>query len=159
MQRRLRALIFDDDASIRQLVEGVLKRRGYEVFSYGNPGLCPLEHAHECRCGRQQLCADIVITDIDMPSVSGLDFLEEQIRKGCKIRSFAVMSGGWSEKDKKRAQRLGCAVFEKPVALSTLEAWFDKCAARADQGKDLSNWFCEGNGNCSRFAEERPQNG
>lgn len=156
MERKLRAILFDDEQGIRQLLEAVLKRRGYEVFTYRDPSLCLLQHSHDCQCEETQLCADIVITDIDMPNVSGLDFVAGQVRKGCKIRNLAIMSGGWSEVTIKRARDLGCAVFEKPVALSALADWLDKCEERMDQGKDLSNWFLQKECNRSSSAEQSP---
>ncbi|MBT7068050.1 MAG: response regulator [Verrucomicrobia bacterium] len=141
MKRRPRAILFDDEPDLVRLLELLLKREGYEVFTYTDPSLCPLQQSHGCQCGEMQLCADLMITDIDMPNVSGLDFIEGQIRKGCKIQKIAIVSGGWSEAKKKRAEDLGCAVFEKPVALSALTDWIKQCGERTDQDKDLANWF------------------
>ena len=153
MKRRWRAILFDDEENIRRLLEILLKRRGYDVLTYRDPSLCPLQHSHDCQCGKEQVCADVVITDIDMPNVSGLDFVDGQKRKGCRIENIAILSGRWSEMTMKRARDLGCAVFEKPVALSVLADWLDKCEARIDQGKDLSNWFLQEECNRSNSAE------
>jgi len=144
MTRRPRAILFDDEPDLRRLLELLLQREGYDVFAYPDPSLCPLQHSHDCQCGEGQLCADLVITDIDMPSVSGLDFIESQARKGCKIPDIAVMSGGWSESRAERARKLGCAVFEKPAALSALAEWIQTCKGRTDRSKRLANWFLEG---------------
>jgi len=143
MKRQMRALIFDDNLEIRHLLEILLKSRGYDVFTYRDPSLCPLQHSHDCQCGRNQVCADILITDIDMPNVSGLDFINDQLQKGCKIPNIAIMSGRWSEANMKRAKDLGCAVFEKPFALSAVKDWLDKCEKQNNLSKDLSNWFLQ----------------
>jgi CheY-like chemotaxis protein len=37
MSRKLRVLVFEDDAIIRHIIERMLKYRDYEVFSYNNP--------------------------------------------------------------------------------------------------------------------------
>ena len=143
MQRKTRIILFDDDQNIREFLEIVLKHKGYEVFIYQDPSLCSLQHSHDCQCKENERCADIVITDIDMPNVSGLDFIDAQVRKGCKIQNIAIMSGAWSELDIKRAKDLGCAVLKKPFTLSDLEEWLYKCEERMGQDKGLSNWFLE----------------
>lgn len=99
------------------------------------------------------MCADILITDISMPDVSGLDFVEGQLRKGCRIPNIAIMSGAWSDVSMKRAKDLGCASFEKPVALSALADWLDKCEERMDKNKELSNWFIQEESNRSSSAQ------
>lgn len=76
-----------------------------------------------------------------MPNISGLDFIDAQVRKGCKIENIAIMSGAWSDSSLKRARDLGCAVFEKPFTLAALKGWLDKCEERMDREKYLSNWF------------------
>ena len=144
MKRKRRAIILDDEESIRHLLEILLKSRGYEVLTYQDPSLCPLQQSHECQCGKERVCADVVITDIDMPNVSGLDFVDAQKRKGCKIQNIAILSGRWSEMTMKHARDCGCAVFEKPVALSVLADWLDQCEARIDQRIDISDWFLQG---------------
>ncbi len=143
MQRKTRIILFDDDPNIREPLEIGLKHKGYEVFIYQDPSLCSLQHSHDCQCKENERCADIVITDIDMPNVSGLDFIDDQVRKGCKIENIAIMSGAWSELDLQRTKDLGCSVFEKPFTLSILIEWIYKCEIRMDQGKELSNWFLE----------------
>lgn len=143
MERKLRVILFDDDTTVREMLERLLEQKGYEVFTYGDPSLCPLQRSHDCRCEERELCADIVITDIDMPNVSGLDFIEDQVRKGCRIPNIAIMSGAWSAAGMKRARDLGCAVLEKPITLSALAEWLVKCRERTDMEKDLSNWFLQ----------------
>jgi len=134
-------IVFDDNQQVRDALKLVLQSKGYEVFVYADPASCPLQHAHDCPCSEGELCADIILTDIDMPSVSGLDFIESQTHKGCKIQNIGIMSGAWSDSDRKRAEALGCTVLEKPVSLSILRAWLNDCADRIDRSKALSDWF------------------
>ena len=154
MERKMRVLLFDDEQLVREGISHMLRHKGYEVFIYQDPSLCPLQHSHDCQCEENERCADFVITDIDMPNVSGLDFIDGQLRKGCKVQNIAIMSGGWSELKIKRAKDLGCAVFEKPLTLSALTEWLAKCEERMDQGKDLSNWFLQEECNHSSSAEQ-----
>ncbi len=143
MDREMRAIVLEDNEDIRQLVETFLKKKGYEVLIYPDPTLCPLQHSHDCQCDQDERCADIIITDIDMPNISGLDFLESQMRKGCKIQCIAIMSGAWPELGKEHAKSLGYSVFDKPLTLSALAEWLDRCKEGIDQTKDLSHWFLE----------------
>ena len=143
MERQKRALIFDDNQDLIHLLERFLKLNGYDVFTYGDPSLCPLQHSHECHCGKNQACTDIVITDIDMPNVSGLDFIDGQIRKGCKVQNIAIMSDNWSVTNMKRVRDIGCAVFEKPLSFSTIKEWIDRCEEKNNPCEDLSNWFLQ----------------
>ena len=143
MKRKIRIILFDDEVLIRKLYGRYFQSKGYEVIKYQNPSLCPLQQKHDCHCEEQELCADIMITDVDMPFVSGLDFVESQLRKGCKIPNIAIMSGVWTESTMKRAKDLGCTVFEKPINLSVLTEWLNKCVKRLDQSKNLTNWFLQ----------------
>jgi len=145
MGRKTRIILFDDDQNIREGLKQVFKHRGYEVLIYEDPSLCSLQHSHDCQCQKNERCADIVITDIDMPTVSGIDFVDEQVSKGCKIQNIAIMSGAWSEENIKRAKALGCAVFDKPFDLSVLMDWIKECEGRMGQIPDLCNWFLQKN--------------
>jgi DNA-binding response OmpR family regulator len=146
MERKMRVILFDDNQQTRELLELLLQQKGFEVFMYSDPILCPLQHSHDCQCDEQQQCADIVITDIDMPNVSGLEFIENQVRKGCKIQNIAIMSGEWSESKIKLAEKLGCSVFVKPFDVSSLTKWLEECEVRMDKNKNLSNWFLQEEG-------------
>lgn len=143
MARQARVILFEDDNGVRAFVQMFLEGKGYEVIVYENPGLCPLQSSHECRCSENERCADIILTDVDMPNVSGLDFIESQLGKGCKAQDIGIMSSAWSAEDRKRARDLGCTVLDKPVSMSTLTEWFTSCSERLDSNIALSNWFRE----------------
>jgi hypothetical protein len=38
------------------------------------------------------------------------------------------MSGGFSDTDRERAARVGCALFDKPLEMNVLTAWIEKLA-------------------------------
>ena len=145
MNRKPRILIFDDDQNILKFLEHLFRDRGCDVIPYEYPELCPLQKSHDCPCRENELCADIMITDVDMFRISGLDFIENLMEKGCTISNIGIMSGLWSPDKRNRAQSLGCAVFDKPFNLPALLEWVDKCVERIDQQKVLADWFlCSG---------------
>ncbi len=137
---RLRAVIFEDDAALRQVLWSLCDRRGYEVFTFPDPGLCPLHVMDGCPCAAGITCTDIIISDLRMPLVQGLDFVEELSLKHCAAPHIALMSGTWSEADEARAARLGCRVFHKPFSFAEVDAWFTKVEFLVSPDQGLLQW-------------------
>ena len=135
---RLRAYVFDDDESIRTLLSTILMNRGYEVEAFVDPKLCPLTLDQTCTCPHGLACCDVIISDLNMPHTSGLDFLETQKRKGCKVENMALISGGWNPIYRRRAREIGCQTFDKPFLISDLNAWLEACEQRIDPNRKLA---------------------
>ncbi len=78
-------LVIDDDPGIRSALENILGNNGYIVVDAknGRDGLSVLSQAH----------VDLVITDIFMPSMDGLEFIRA-IRKEKSDLKILAMSGG-----------------------------------------------------------------
>jgi len=137
---RPRVLIFDDDPSIRQMLWAVCDRRGYEVVTFPDPGLCPLHAKDRCPCEPAMTCSDMIISDLDMPNVKGLDFLETLLGKGCRCRHIALVSGSWSASDIGRARDLGCKLFAKPFHLSQITEWLEQVERELSPSRKLHDW-------------------
>ncbi len=135
-----RVLILDDDDIIRSMLWGVFDRRGYEVFTYSDPSYCPLYLAPGCKCTREEACADIIVSDLDMPNVKGLDFVESQLQKGCRCQAIALISGSWSDEDLRRAQRINCKVFAKPFHVEQIAQWLEEVEKGISADRKLSDW-------------------
>jgi DNA-binding NtrC family response regulator len=136
-----RVLIFDDQTEIRQILWSLFDSRGYEVFTFPDPGLCPLSEAHKCLCLKDQACSDVIISDVEMPFKSGFDFIEEQIRKGCRCNHIALMSGTFTKEHFDKAKSLGIKIFKKPFRLSEMKNWLDQIEKDISPKRKLSNWF------------------
>lgn len=134
---RPRALVFDDDSLIRHLLWRYLDRRGYEVFTFPDPGLCPLHAKDRCLCDQETTCTDIILSDLNMPNVKGLDFVEELFAKGCRCHNIALMSGAWSEHDVARANSLGCKLFSKPFTIAEIQKWLVQVEGRLTPDRKL----------------------
>lgn len=124
---QLRAIVIDDDEACRLLLVQMLKRRGYEVFSLPSPEACPVFKDSECTCPKDAACGDFLLTDNQMPGITGLEFVARQVQAGCKgdVSNKAVLSGTWSQEELWQAQQLGCKVFDKPYRTGEIEAWLD----------------------------------
>ena len=137
---KIRALVFEDDESMRELLALLLEKRGYEVMAFSDPTVCNLYTRNECPCQRDYACSDIIITDVEMPRMTGLELLEHQARNGCKAlpENKAVISGIWTPERREEAERLGCRTFEKPFPLDDLDKWLDECEKRIAPGRKLT---------------------
>lgn len=105
-------LIIDDEASIRQSLEGALKDEGYRVrtAASGKQGI------EVIRAERP----DVVILDIWMPDQDGLETLK-QIKSEWPDQSVIMMSGHGTIETAVRATKLGAFDFlEKPPSLERM---------------------------------------
>lgn len=85
MEEKKTVLIVDDSATVRDLLSVILRGKSFEVLEAesGNDALRKL-NGHK---------PDIVITDIDMPDMNGLDFIKNlKNRKDCKDIPVIVLS-------------------------------------------------------------------
>jgi DNA-binding NtrC family response regulator len=108
-------LIIDDDDGIRSVFEQLLENKGYsvETASEGKEGLRKM-HARK---------PDLIITDIMMPEMDGLEVVQK-IRDHHSELPVIAISGGMQASAMNflpLAKRFGaCKVFEKPVELAKL---------------------------------------
>lgn len=122
-----KAVVLDDEETIRSLLCKLLSRRGYEVTSFSNPSSreCPRQGDGPCPQPKDQPCADVILTDLEMPTRSGLSYVEDQLQHGCKCPHIALISGSASEADFDRARQLGVKTFTKPLHIKEFENWLD----------------------------------
>lgn len=121
-----RALVIDDHAACRDILHHVLRGRGYEVVCFADPTFC-----EACSgtggCTREMPCADLLLTDNRMPGISGLELLNFQKNRGCKIdrANKAILSGAWSSDELQHAESFGCRIFNKPYELKEVFDWLE----------------------------------
>jgi len=124
-----KVLIVDDDPSNLKMMSILLKRRGFEVMVFDNPLECPIYSSPTCPCSPVSLCPDIIISDVDMPKVNGLEFVEAVVKKGCKCNHVALVTGqGLDEQKLDKAGRLNVRCFLKPLDLDEFDAWLFRAA-------------------------------
>lgn len=109
-----RILVIDDEAPVRVLIEQILRPAGHEVISVAN--------AEEALKQYRAAPADLVITDLILPSEAGVEIIIQLRRESPKLPIIA-MSGkpaGGTLLD--IARRLGTAVLAKPFSAAALTA-------------------------------------
>ena len=131
----MRILVVDDEKIKRITLADDLATQGHDVISAADGQ----EALDQLRTGR----FDVVVTDLKMPGMSGLEFIENQIRLGCRGQTIntAVMSGGWTDEELARAEKLGCRVFHKPFDLGEFISWVAECEERIDPDRLLTPMF------------------
>jgi len=93
-------LYIDDDQALLYLVERLLKRRGYQVSGFTNAR----EAVDAARADPQRF--DLVVTDFNMPGLSGIDVAHE-IRGFLPEIPIAVASGYITEELRDEAAAVG----------------------------------------------------
>ena len=140
---KLRVVLIEDNSAIRRLLSEIFDDRGYEIFGFANPAICPLQMLPQCRCDPNQTCTDIIVSDLNMPNITGLKFVENQKKKNCKCKHVALISAHWTEKDASLAQEIGCKVFTKPFFFQEFDKWLDEVEQDVTPTRELCNWFQE----------------
>ena len=106
-------LVIDDQEPIRVLLRAALEGDGHEVLEAAN-GLLGLERYRE-------RAADLIITDLLMPEMNGLELMLELNRSFPHVKVIA-MSGGLERKGELNAAKLLGArqTFHKPFDIRVL---------------------------------------
>jgi DNA-binding NtrC family response regulator len=139
--RKIRIIIFDDDVVILHSLEKWLSKKDYEVLTFNEPQICPIYEKKTDNCIKGNLCADIILTDFKMPKMNGIELLQKQSQKGCKlnIRNKAIISGTMENETIKLIDKIGCSFFKKPIELSELADWINECERRIDLSLPLGS--------------------
>ncbi|PMG07097.1 response regulator [Vibrio breoganii] len=132
-------LILDDDVVFRNLVRSLLETQNYRVFEADN-GLKGLQHL-------AKHVPDLVICDIEMPLLNGMEFVEEASHQYPSL-PLIVISGTEKMSVVAKALKFGIKDFvTKPIVnpthlLSTVESTLKEAKDSALGARDFtSQWF------------------
>lgn len=139
--RKPRVVVFDDEDSFLNVFKGWLSQKDYEVLAFNNPTVCSFLKEGTDYCKKINPCADIIFTDFDMPEMNGIELLQHQSQRGCKIdkKNKAIVSGYIDDTIKKIIDESGYAFFNKPVDLFVISDWLNECGKRIDLSRPLSS--------------------
>jgi len=136
--RKPRVMIFDDDATLLEVLEFYFDEWGYEVFPYQNPTAC-LFSGSAGSCDGLASCADLMISDFMMPQITGTELFQLQEQRGCRVdrKMKAIMSGYTGGELLKQCKDSGYRFFGKPFYFSELHNWVRECEKDFDLSKQL----------------------
>jgi CheY-like chemotaxis protein len=107
--KRPLALVVEDDSSFRGVLALLLESDGWRVVEAGD-GERGLELA-------RQLHPDVVVTDLSMPRMSGIELAERLATNGgADVRILAITSAASGMRDAARKSGLFVRVMTKPVS-------------------------------------------
>jgi CheY-like chemotaxis protein len=109
-----RILVLDDEPAVLATCRAILEKAGYEVET--------ISTAREALVKATDSSFDVVLTDVDMPDMGGLEFIMRLRLKSCNV-PCVVMSGSGDPAVERSAGVAGAAAFlAKPfTALQLLE--------------------------------------
>ena len=116
-------LIIDDEPDIAQFVAQVAEGLGYDVRTTSDPEEFKRQYA--------EFQPDVVILDVVMPEVDGIELVKHLAENGCTSKILVI--SGYAERYLNNTKSLGEAfglpsitAMAKPIELPSLEAFLDE---------------------------------
>ncbi len=123
MKARSKVLLIDDDESMRLMLSHILTR-DYDIF--------PAEDGEKGIRLLSENRFDAVITDLDMPRVTGYDVIQTVRNRGQFIPIIVITGDGSSESEDK-ALRFGANEYlRKPFQIDSIRSALSKTIATQD---------------------------
>lgn len=127
-EQKIRAIVIDDEEVIREYLVDSLEQMNCVVFSYGSAltALAEMENKE----------FDLIITDIQMPGMDGLNFLQEVFTSNLSPQAVRVVISGGINRDLSTASRdyrfgLIDAYIQKPFSAKDLADVVAKAGQKA----------------------------
>jgi DNA-binding NtrC family response regulator len=120
-----RVLIVEDEPRLRDMLTRAVGEMGFTAWAVGS--------AESALRGLDQKPADILIVDLNLPGMSGIDFLENARARWPAVQSI-VLTGFGDLESARRAIHLEVVEFlSKPCALGDLEAALERARRKSVQ--------------------------
>lgn len=117
----MRILIVDDSKAMRMIVKRALRQAGYGSHTFEEAG-----NGKEALDAVRASPPDLVLTDWNMPEMSGIELLEQMGNEPVRIPAGVVTSQGTPEA-RARAREAGARfVLTKPVSSESLQEALDQ---------------------------------
>jgi CheY-like chemotaxis protein len=130
--------LFEDSNMLRLMLYRLLREQRWEVIGYPEPEECPLRHATKCACTQARVCADVIVTDLEMPHVDGFTFVHDLLETGCKVPFLAMFTACDDPARLARARESGFTVFNKSDLRPLLE-WLHDVEKQVDARRLLTS--------------------
>ncbi len=135
---KLRFFVIDDVEGIRYIISEYFTGFGHEAICAEHPLAKPA--CQKTQCTNEYACADGYFVDLSMPHMTGIEFFESLVRRGCKVpsRNRVLMSGNLTQQDIDKANKLGITVVHKPLPLSKIGELAEEMRSRVDPKRRLA---------------------
>jgi hypothetical protein len=123
--RKTRIAIFCEDESTLRLLAKVASKKGYDVVAQPWSKDCVVVASPGGACTRKERCADIFICGRHFGPYKGFDFLQAQVKAGCRLtmENKLVLCSIFDAADARRAEELGVKMMHLSFAVKELSAW------------------------------------
>jgi CheY-like chemotaxis protein len=127
----VRIMIIEDDEEMRSLLKDFLEEEGLETDSVNNgaDALGKLSKDH----------VDLILTDIRMPGLTGLDILPRIRRLNPKTPIIVMTAYGSDDVRRRSLERGATAYLEKPILLTQLRTLIREMVSRKQLEQTWSN--------------------
>ena len=119
--RKKRILVIEDDAEMRCLLKDFIEEAGYEAHSVENGSAAFRKITKES--------FDLIITDIRMPGLSGVDILPGFKKLQPQTPIIVITAFGSEEVHRRALERGADAYLEKPIHLEEFRILLQKMAS------------------------------
>jgi two-component system nitrogen regulation response regulator GlnG len=116
-----RVLVAEDDPDMRDLVVEALRKDGYEVEQAVDGAELFVRIAESIVREPSGASFDVVVSDVRMPGGTALELVERLVFTPRRI-PFILMTAFGDDDTRRRAERAGAVLFDKPLNLSDLRA-------------------------------------
>lgn len=126
-----KVLVIDDDSEILDLLEKILVSEGYKVFTEGS--------AEEGLKSFELNSPDLIFTDIELPGISGLNFLEQIKKENPDIPVIVITGTGSMHTAINAAQFRAFEYVEKPLEVKIIKETAQRAleASEIDEDDDI----------------------
>ena len=113
----MRILCVDDEPKVLRLIEALLEQTEHEVVTTTSA-------AQSLEIIREQEEFDLLIVDLTMPHMSGLELYQTLVEQDHPLHKKFVVMTGWIRTNEIRdtVQTSGCSILYKPVSKNSLES-------------------------------------
>jgi CheY-like chemotaxis protein len=124
-----RVIVAEDDPEMRRLVVEALRKDGHHVTEAADGGRLLVQIAEAFDRDPSLSAVDVIVSDVRMPVCNGIELLERLADARWRVPVILMTAFG-DEDTRKRAERIGAVLFDKPLSLDALRAAVKRLVAR-----------------------------
>ena len=120
-ERMPRVAVAEDDPDMRTMVGDALRQDGYRVIELANGADLLVRIAHQYRYHEPDDALDLIVSDVRMPVINGLEILRGLRNAHCQT-PVVLMTAFGDSATRDEAQKLDAVILDKPLELAVLRA-------------------------------------